>query len=78
MGTTIEECIDELEWIKLTGVYPYGNTKDKLHTDDYIDVVIDILKKYQKIEAIVNSPVYIQEDVIRYKMICEVLGAPRP
>ena len=56
----IDNCIHELEWIKLIGIYPYGNTEDKLHTDDYIDVVIDILKKYQKIEAIVNSPVYIQ------------------
>ena len=52
---TIDECIDELEWIKSTGVYPYGNTQDKLHTDDYIDVVIDIMRKYQKIEEIVKQ-----------------------
>ena len=54
MKMTIDECIDELEWIKLTGIYPYGNTQDKLHTDDYIDVVINIMRKYQKIQEIVN------------------------
>ena len=35
---------------------------------------IDTMRKYQKIEQIINYPVYIQEDVLRYKMICEVVG----
>ena len=35
---------------------------------------IDIMRKYQKIRQIINYPVYIQEDVLRYKMICEVVG----
>lgn len=52
MEITIDNCIDELNWIKTTGVYPYGNTQDKLHTDDYIDTVIGILCKYQKVEDI--------------------------
>ena len=52
METTIDNCIDELEWIKTTGIYPYGNTQDKLHTDDYIDVVIETMRKYQKITEI--------------------------
>ena len=52
---TIEHGIDELEWIKSTGIYPYGNTQDKLHTDDYIDVVIDTMRKYQYIQEIYKS-----------------------
>ena len=55
METTIDNCIDELEWIKTTGIYPYGNTQDKLHTDDYIDVVIETMRKYQKITEIVTK-----------------------
>lgn len=54
MGITINYCIDELERIKITGLYPYGNTQE-LHTDDYIDVVIDILHKYQQIQEIVKN-----------------------
>jgi ribulose bisphosphate carboxylase small subunit len=38
-----------------------------------IDVGIDAIQKIQKIEYIINSPVSIQEDVFRYKMICEVI-----
>ena len=38
-----------------------------------IDVGIDAIQKIQKIEYIINSPVSIQEDVFRYKMICEVM-----
>ena len=38
-----------------------------------IDVGIDAIQKIQKIEYRINSPVSIQEDVFRYKMICEVI-----
>lgn len=38
-----------------------------------LDVGIDAIQKIQKIEYIINSPVSIQEDVFRYKMICEVI-----
>ena len=38
-----------------------------------IDVGIDAIQKIQKIDYIINSPVSIQEDVFRYKMICEVI-----
>ena len=38
-----------------------------------IDVGIDAIQKIQQIEQIINAPVYIQEDVFRYKMICEVI-----
>lgn len=38
-----------------------------------IDVGIEAIQKIQKIDYIINSPVSIQEDVFRYKMICEVM-----
>lgn len=38
-----------------------------------IDVAMDSIQKIQKIDYIINSPVSIQEDVFRYKMICEVI-----
>lgn len=38
-----------------------------------LDVGIDAIQKIQKIDYIINSPVSIQEDVFRYKMICEVI-----
>ena len=34
---------------------------------------IDTMRKYQQIERIINCPLDIQEDVLRYKAICEVL-----
>ena len=41
---------------------------------DAREVAISTMRKYQKIEQIINYPVYIQEDILRYKMICEVVG----
>lgn len=40
---------------------------------DSLAYAIDIMRKYQKIEQIINNTDYIEEDVIRYKMICEVI-----
>ena len=36
-------------------------------------MAMDALQKLEQIEQIINAPVYIQEDVMRYKMICEVI-----
>ena len=36
-------------------------------------MAMDALQKLEQIEQIINAPVYIQEDVMRYKMICEVM-----
>ena len=37
------------------------------------DFIISTMRKYQQIERIINCPLDIQEDVLRYKAICEVL-----
>lgn len=38
-----------------------------------LDMAIKALEQMEVIEAIIKSPIYIQEDVLRYKMICEVV-----
>lgn len=79
MGMTIDLAMNNLSGI-LTEATEDDNSVCYVTEDDAetLRVAIDTMRKYQKIEAIVNSPVYIQEDVLRYKMICEVLGVPRP
>lgn len=39
-----------------------------------VDLAIASIEKITKIEQVINCTPNIQEDVIRYKMICEVLG----
>ena len=71
---------NEIEQLEYAILLIKQNGKDYLDERDIpiLETAIDTMRKYQKIEAIVNSPVFIQEDVIRYKMICEILGSPRP
>lgn len=38
-----------------------------------LDVAFMAMEQAQQIKDIISSPVYIQEDVLRYKMICEVI-----
>ena len=40
---------------------------------DYHNQIANTMRKYQKIQKIINNTDYIEEDVIRYKMICEVM-----
>lgn len=39
-----------------------------------LDVAFKAMEQAQQIKDIINAPVYIQEDVLRYKMICEVIN----
>ena len=38
-----------------------------------LDVAFKAMEQAQQIKDIISSPIYIQEDVMRYKMICEVI-----
>ena len=50
------------------------STSNGLEKDiEAYDMAIDAMRKYQKIQNIINNTEYIQEDVIRYQMICEVM-----
>ena len=64
MGMTIAEHIAQLKKLKSFHNGSYGTS---------INFVIETMRKYQKIQEIINYTDYIQEDVIRYKMICEVI-----
>ena len=59
----MERLIDEYEDIK---------TQQEC-VSKTIDTLWKMAQKYQKIKEIINNTDYIQEDVIRYKMICEVI-----
>ena len=62
MGMTIDKAILRVEHSSM-------NVDDK----ETADFIIDTMRKYQQIERIINCPLDIQEDVLRYKAICEVL-----
>ena len=64
MGMTIAEHIAQLKKLKSFHNGSYGAS---------INFALDTMQKYQKIQEIINYTDYIQEDVIRYKMICEVI-----
>ena len=72
---TIDEIEFVLNSIKIVlehtekGYYP---EQFKTH-EECLKEVLDIARKYQKIEEIINNTDYIQENVIRYQMICGVV-----
>lgn len=67
MEMSIDEAIKELKHIKAL--------RCVLNEENIIalEMAIDTMHKYQKIQEIINNTDYIQEDVIRYKMICGVV-----
>lgn len=46
----------------------------KEEIEECLKMAIEALRKLSDIQQIIESPVYIQEDVIRYKMICDIMG----
>lgn len=46
------------------------NIDDKVYA---LNMAIQALSQISDIKAIINNPMYIQEDVLRYQMICEVV-----
>ena len=69
---TKEKAFIILNECRLGGFARTLYTKDEYRTA--MDMAIEALKKLSDIQQIIESPVYIQEDVIRYKMICEIMG----
>lgn len=61
---------DAAEWMQ-EHFKPCGN---ETKMDEALMVAIRALKKYDEIVRIINAPIYIQEDVFRYKAICAVVG----
>lgn len=46
---------------------------DKEEHSEFLDAIRTLIQTIDEINGIINAPVYIQEDVMRYKMICEVM-----
>ncbi len=76
MGMSIDEKIHCLKSGVIEGYdctkCPYVN-KSGCDFNGSIQWALGVIKRYQKIQEIINNTDYIEEDVIRYKMICEVI-----
>ena len=58
--------------ICLKGIKNYGRDTFNEQTDwqGCLDMAIEALTTLDEIKSIIISPLYIQEDVFRYKMVC--------
>ena len=65
---TNEQVIDLLD--NLIGMIDDNQENDY---DEALKTGIKAIQKLEQIDQIINAPVYIHEDVLRYKMICEVI-----
>lgn len=63
MGMTIEEAIHTMEYYDECDVKTQYKAREK---------AVGVMQKYRKMQEIINNTDYIEEDVIKYKMICEV------
>lgn len=59
MGMSINESIRDLVYLKGCGIFPFSYGTDgkqlTITTDECIAVAVNIMRKYQKIEEIVNT-----------------------
>ena len=60
---TRKEAIEVLNMVEAHGL-----------ADEAKQMAIQALHDIEQIRGIINAPVHIQEDVMRYKMICEVIN----
>ena len=67
-----QETIANLNMINAAFVEPVTKEQRKL-IDDTFDKAINALSAIDAIKKIINSELPIQEDVMRYKMICEIV-----
>lgn len=55
MEMTIANPIQTLKYLRTSGVFPFSTKEGILYLAESLDVVIDTMRKYQKIEQIVNE-----------------------
>ncbi len=74
MEIKIAEPIQTLEYLRDSGVFPFSSNKEGvLYTTESIDVAITTMKKYQKIEQIVQSKTTRMSYDIGFRQIKEVI-----
>lgn len=77
MEMSIDEQIKALEYLKKCGIFPFSDTRTGIViTDEYVDGAIDTMRKYQKIEQIMDQEQTqwgVVKDTWLYKEIREVL-----
>lgn len=79
MGMSIDAHIRGLVYLKKCGVLPFSDTRTGIIvTDESLEVAINIMRKYQKIERILKDDTYYEEygnNAERFivSAICEVL-----
>jgi hypothetical protein len=55
MKMKVAEPIQTLEYLRDSGVFPFSTVDGVLYTVESIDVVIDTMRRYKKIEQIVDE-----------------------
>lgn len=51
----VAEPIQALEYLRSSGVFPFSTKEGVLYTAESIDIVINTMHKYQKIEEIIHD-----------------------
>ena len=73
---TREEAIKDLKELEYYN-RPFDNSEEAADVAtrkaQAVHIAIQALEQIGKIKTIIDSGLYIQEDVLRYKMICEVV-----
>ena len=73
MCMTIAEPIQTLEYLRDSGVFPFSTKEGVLYTAESIDVVIDDMCKYKKIEQIVCEKGMSEWSYQRYMEIASII-----
>lgn len=72
LDKAVESILDRTDAVK---AITHEGYRIKIVEDNYDDrIASDAIDKLSRIKSIVNSDVYIQEDVLRYKMIVDILN----
>lgn len=71
MEIKIAEPIQTLEYLRDSGAFPFNSKEGVLYTVESIDVAISTMRKYKKIEQIVDRPTgnNAEEKAYNYMMI---------
>lgn len=73
MRMSIAEPIQTLEYLRDSGVFPFSTTEGVLYTAGSIDLAIEIMRKYQRIQEIAKAHKNGATGLACMNEICEVI-----